>query len=150
VKKLGKINRKNWLLASASVLALVVIGLYCLIYSSSVAQAYSLATTHQPEPYTQLYFNNAANLPVYASAGKVKDVYFTIINHEGSSHSYSYFISEVYNGYDRTYQSPVFELNNGQGQKFLLTFLIPKPFMSEHIQVTLDGTNQYIDLVSGS
>lgn len=56
------------------------------------------ATSHQPEAYTELYFNNPSKLPTLAGSNDRVPLNFTIHNLEGRSVDYTYRIEFAANG----------------------------------------------------
>jgi hypothetical protein len=137
---------------SQAILALAAITLIVLGFKfhGTIGQAYSLATTHQPEPYSELYFTNPSKLPLYSPAGKLEVLNFVITNHEGSRHNYSYSIEETRQGHSQTYQSTVFSLADGASLTRSVSYILPRSYQSIKITISLDGSSQQINFMSKS
>lgn len=53
-------------------------------------EAFKLATTSQPEHFTELYFTDPLNLPTATAAGQTASVRFVVHNHEARDVTYTY------------------------------------------------------------
>ncbi|HEU4966139.1 MAG TPA: DUF1616 domain-containing protein [Candidatus Saccharimonadales bacterium] len=119
------------------------------LFRSSITEAWSLATSHQPERYTELYFDNPAQLPSYAPAGKSQKVPFTIVNHEAATRTYTYTVQTTI-GTVTTSRTVTVTLRNGQAATDTVRFAIPLPNEQAHTTITLLGTNQSLTFRSQS
>ena len=59
---------------------------------SRLSQAIALASTHQPEKFTELYFIDQLHLPILVKPKVENNFSFRIINHEGTTTDYSYIV----------------------------------------------------------
>jgi hypothetical protein len=57
------------------------------------AEPFKQATTHRPERFSELYFNNPLALPEVVQPGQVLPVTFVIHNHEAQDMTYHYQVS---------------------------------------------------------
>ena len=95
------IARVKTLLLKRSVLvaggAIIITSLVIGVVSQvpALKNAATLATSHQPERFTELYFKNATKLPNRVTAGKRMDVSFAIANHEATTKTYQYQVTVV-------------------------------------------------------
>ena len=70
-----------------------VIYVFLLVSNSSIANAITSATIRQPEPVTELYFNNYLQLPATYKTGQHQSFQFSIHNLEGQQTTYSYIVN---------------------------------------------------------
>lgn len=82
-------NRRSAIVALLGVVAFAV----CLAVSPGLRQAMVLATTKQPERYTELFFSDPRTLAKTFSAGSPVTVAFSLRNHEGRPRSYTYSVA---------------------------------------------------------
>jgi len=91
------IKRKH-ITAYAARMPKLVVPLACLlalavtVLAISHTHAFVLATTHQPERFSELYFVNPGALPSSAAPGQQLPVVFTVHNLEGRAFTYTYSI----------------------------------------------------------
>jgi hypothetical protein len=111
--------------------------------SNSITAALTQASSHQPEKYTSLYFEDPGHLPSYAATGIVHTIYFHIVDHEQQARTYTYQIAMVIAG-SSSVQSAAIQVANGQNVRQLLRFTIPKPNSSATIMVTLVGSSEQL------
>jgi len=80
---------------TATVLAiLVVLGAQ---FRAPIQTVYSLASSHHPETYTELYFDNVVKLPTRVTVGKLYKFGFQVVNHESQAMTYHYQITMQHN-----------------------------------------------------
>ncbi len=82
-------NRKLRLFLLVVGVASICGGLYTI---PSVSREITLATTRQPEPFTELYFTSPEHLGKTFTPNEPQIVRFTVRNHEGHTQIYSYVI----------------------------------------------------------
>jgi len=135
----------------AFLLALGLLAIFVATAASGVnfSQAWTLATTHQPERYSELYFEDPGHLPAYAPAGKLQVVYFHIVNHEHQSQHYQYSITRTIGGVTSELHGSV-DARDGQDVRQALQFVIPKPLEQAKITVQLLNSNQQLTFRSQS
>jgi len=72
----------------------MVIGIGGIILANNSSprfhRALAAATTHQPERYTELYFNDQTRLPIKAAVNRTQMFSFELANHENSTKTYTY------------------------------------------------------------
>lgn len=117
--------------------------------TGGVSQAWKLATTHQPEDYTALYFEHPGQLPNFALAGKTQTVYFRIANNEAATRTYYYQVKQQIGGSLVAHSQSV-TLTSGQDERLSFQFTIPKPETPALITITVLGTNEQLTLRSRS
>ncbi len=115
----------------------------------SLTDIWRNAATHQPERYSELYFDNPARLPGYAPAKKRQTVRFHIVNHEHSTAVYRYRTTVTIGGVTATHNGSA-ELADGQAAAEALSFTIPHPNETALITIKLVGTNQQLTFRSKS
>ena len=113
--------------------------------NGSFADTLRLATSHQPETFTELYFVNPSQLPSYAAAGSTQTVHFRIQSHLTTQQTYTYRITIVRpQGTSVSTASVV--LVPGRGVTVPVTFSILQPNETATIMVNLLGTDQQLTL----
>lgn len=115
-----------------------------IVHKHTVTHAFTLATTHQPERFTELYFNNSAHLPLYAPAGKLQHIAFHISNHEARSVSYDYVATIADNGNVATLVHGRITLADTQSHDVPFSFSLPVPNSAAQISVTLTGHPEHL------
>lgn len=132
-----------------STLALIVISgavVGMTIYKGAIAQAVTLATTHRPETFTELYFVNSSALPSYSPAQRVQHVSFHITNHEAKQMTYTYVISQ-----DATQIAhAMVTLDDGKGTDIPFSFMIAVPNSTTQLSVHLENRSEHVDFRSKS
>jgi hypothetical protein len=142
------LNRYN--LPILGVVAGIVVAVVISLNLPRLSAAYSLASQHRPEAYTELYFADPAHLPSYAPPGKAEKLQFVIVNHEGTSHRYQYVITETAPGYQKQLVSPSFVLADGSAATRSTTYSLPAANANLHITITLLGSGQTLTMESRS
>ena len=142
----------------SSHLLLLVVGFLILVSAifistfstdGDISKAFTLATTHQPERYTQLYFTSPAKLPSYAATGQTQTVPFSVVNDNAQPVSYSYqVITTIGNVTTRTSSS--FRLASGRTIYLTTQFTIPTPLTKAHLVIKLLNTDEQLTLASTS
>jgi hypothetical protein len=115
----------------------------------SFANAVRLATTHQPEVFTELYFLNPGQLPAYAAPGKKQTVRFHIQSHAAQRQTYSYRIA-IEGLPANSVSTGSVVLSPGTGATVPFNFTIAGAGQSVSITIRLVGTQQYLTLRSRS
>lgn len=143
----NKQKRSTWRFAMATLVIGIIIGVSTLLvigYSPALAQAYRLATTHQAERYSELYFDKHRSLPSTAPVGTPRSVAFTIVNHEATTVTYHYVVSMTIAGTVTTLQEGNVQLKDGAAANTSVSFSVPKPDSSAMISVALVGRSEQI------
>lgn len=152
MKKLSSVRKTLNLLTAnqrrviwALVFVLMAVEITALVRIPAVAHAATLATTHQPEPLTELYFNNHEHLPKQLAAGSTTGFSFHITNHEAKAVTYQYrVVSQAATG-TITLGSGSVTLNDGQGADKTVQFVAPAANQPAEIEVVLIGRSEHID-----
>jgi hypothetical protein len=127
-------------------LVLFIVACVAITNKDSISHAFTLATTHQPERSTELYFVNSRLLPSYSPATKPQHVTFRITNHEARQVVYTYVVTQ---DVTKLVQNTV-TLNDGQSADVTFAFTIPTPVTATTLSVTLVGRSEHIDFRSKS
>jgi uncharacterized membrane protein len=144
--KFLRLHRRNKKILTLGLIIISVAIVGVTIYRGPIVQAFTLATTHQPETYTELYFVNSSALPTYAPAQKNQNVTFHITNHEAKQMNYTYAI--VQDGVQLSRSTVT--LSNGQGIDIPFSFMIAQPSSATQISVHLENRSEHIDFRSKS
>lgn len=122
-----------------------IAGLYNLVTRvPSISNVITLATTHQPEKFTELYFEDHINLPKIITRWKQYSFVFTVHNLENQNMDYAY---EVYLQRDEQkiiIDSGEFSLKDNEF-KSVKVDLGPLKNLQSKIVVELMNKNQSID-----
>lgn len=89
----GKSGVLKWSAVAVIVLIAVAGAFYIDTHSREVGHQIALATSRQPEPFTELYFADASALPASAKTGQTIPVHFVIKNLEQKPTDYKYAVS---------------------------------------------------------
>jgi len=110
----------------------------------SHTRAYKLATTHQPERFTELYFTRPDALPASAAPGSRLPVAFTLHNQEAADTSYTYRITFTDPSGTVTLGTHSLRLKSGQQQAITQNVLVPAGDTRGEITVDLVHKDQSI------
>jgi uncharacterized membrane protein len=77
-------------------------------------ETFKLATTRQPDRYTELYFLNPTQLPTILQNGKTYKQSFAIVNHEAKAYTYTYQVALTGAGQSIKYPEASVTLQPGQ------------------------------------
>jgi hypothetical protein len=134
---------------SIAMVALAAIG-FLLGQNESVAHAFYLATTKQPERFTELYFNNSQNLPTQVTAGLTYSFSYHVTNHEAQTESYTAIVTMLQNGRPAQLETTKFSLPDGQGQDVTVHFKAARTGETLELIVSLPANQESIDFRSKS
>jgi hypothetical protein len=111
----------------------------------SHSRAFVLATSHLPEPYTELYFANADRLPAAAAADTKLPVSFVLHNVESKNFTYKYQIIFI-DGAGKTTDYGAHDVYIPQGQTQIVTedILIPSGTGRGEVRVNIINKGQSI------
>jgi hypothetical protein len=146
-------NLRNWRAYAISVAAMVMITASVaayLVLTPSGADALRLATTKQPERFTELYFNNTGALPTQVTAGKLYTFSFDVTNREYTTTEYLAQTSIVTGTSTTPLRNYTFELREGASQNESVTFKAPEAGTQFELMVTLPNQNETIYFRSAS
>jgi hypothetical protein len=147
-------KRKQRLSVNLMALYVVLVVLAALLAAviptrGSLVDAVRLATTHQAETFTELYFINPGHLPAFAAPGKKQTVQFRIQSHALQEQVYSYRITVSGPSGTKVTNGSV-TLSPGAGVTIPASFTIAKANQSVSITISLVGTKQQLTLRSHS
>jgi hypothetical protein len=106
-------------------------------YRTTIAHAFSLATSHQPERYSELYFTNSTHLPFSVPLGQTKAFDFRIVNHEASKTTYTYLVLLEVDGVSTQIERGTVTLEDGRSADVTVPYTPPRPNISAQITVQL-------------
>lgn len=137
------------LFMAAIVMILAIAG---SIFSQPIAHAWSLATTHKPETFTELYFNTSkANpLPTSTPVGQVRTFSFHLTNHERRNYHYAYRVQMNINGRTFPIVTGSVELPSEAGKDITVPFTVPVAEAHPEITVILISPAEQISFRSES
>ena len=115
----------------------------------TLSRDFALATSFQPEHFTELYFNNLLSLPPVVQKGQPQKLWFTIANHESSRTYYEYRISIIENGQVKTTTGSTL-ISSEQATRLPVTFTAAKAGEAIEIIVELPAQHQAIHFRSKS
>lgn len=121
-----------------------------ILAHTSVASAVRLATTHQPERFTELYFNNHRLLPAVVKPKTARKLSFHIANHESHTVTYHYAVIQSAAAGAASVQTGTVTLASNQGADEVATYTapaVPEPFT---VMVALMGRPEAISFRSQS
>ncbi len=116
----------------------------------SVRSTWTLATTVQPETFTELYFENHINLPKAAIKDKVNDFKFTIHNLEYRTITYPYTIYAEADGIKQELDKGSVTLRQDEYKTILESFSLVIDGKRTKITVLLTDKNQSIHFWMGA
>jgi hypothetical protein len=134
---------KRLVLAISAVGAIFVM-LLVIMSNQSVRHAITLATTRQPEHFTELYFNNHQHLPAQLDVNVPTTFSYHVTNHEAGPVTYHAWISVVENGKVRLLSHDTFTLSDGAGNDHSVIFSEPLPHQNIQLIIDLPDQNQRI------
>ena len=135
--------------AFAAILVVLTIAIY-ISNSRSINHVVALASTHQPETYTELYFVSPNTLPAHVAQGVVSKFSFGVTSHQSNATNYGYEITDTTpDGVSVVTRGSLILQNSGTEQK-TVNFTIAKANTSALIQISLVGTNKKISFWSQS
>jgi hypothetical protein len=136
----------KWFAAGMIVIGTIAGAYYFATHQSQVGHQVELATTHQPEPLTELYFADPETLPATIPTTPMSlAVAFVIHNLEAKTLTYTYRVSfsdalgQVITSADSTVT-----LQNGQSQTITQIVALPAGQGKREINVQLIGKSQNI------
>lgn len=121
----------------------VIFGVFFVCWAPRT-QAFKLATTHQPERFTELFFVDPTSLPAVITAGKKYGGSFAVVNHEGAPTTYRYQVTVTDAG--QTAYQTVHAVTIGDGHKITVPFGFEaqKPLQEVRIVITLLDQQQSV------
>jgi len=120
------------------------------VYRAPLHRAYGLATSHQPETYTELYFDNSPKLPMQVTAGKPYTYTVHIANHEAKPMTYRVIASVEVPNVAPVITTVTIRLSSGQATDKTFRLQLSQPHQSATIKVGLPSQQQYVTFRSQS
>ncbi len=106
----------------------------------------TLATTHQPERFTELYFNAPQTLPTSVSINTKYEFSYTVANHEAAARTYRFETYYLVNGQKHVLSQGTIALSAGQSSSFALSFVATQVSQAYQVGVSLPDLSQDIVL----
>ena len=133
--------------AIALVAIVIIVTLVIGGYHFRNSKVFVDATTHQPERYTELYFNNPTHLPTAIGIGQQLSVGFVTHNLEARSMTYPYTLALMTdNGKILVEKQADFTLPSGNTKTTTNTISVPISYQGKaEVQVAFTKLNQSID-----
>ena len=104
----------------------------------------ALATTRQPEKFTELYFNNYESLQKLILVGKPMEVAFSVVNHEAQAMVYHCKIWVEQNGKSKLMEAIDIAVPDGKTAVYTYTFVPEKPSTLYQIRIEIPKLKQFI------
>jgi hypothetical protein len=141
---IGVICRGLWVIAI--LLTCTWIGYESGQNSTSLVHAFTLATTHQPERFTELYFSDYAAIPKTVTVGQAYQIPVTVVNDEAETYTYTYQAWEVVAGARTSIGTGGFTLTAGGSSHPTVNFTPLQTATIYQIVFELGGLNQQINV----
>ncbi len=140
------IRRRYGMYFFVIVAAVMALTLTAAVYAKPIAKALTLATTHQPEGYTELSFVTSSSNPLPSSApvDTPRQFSFQITNHQTQSVSYHYIVTLSIGSVTTTVASGAVAIADGNSESISPSFTMPVASSTGIIDVHLTTTNQHI------
>jgi len=132
------------LIVLGSVIALVVFGLITFDknYIVKVLNQYKLLP--QPEPFTELYFEDHLKLPKLHKINEPYSFKFTVHNLENKDFTYNYLVTATASDSASILDKGKFSLKSDQSKTFKENFRIRLPYQKVKFNIDLPNKNQSI------
>jgi len=128
---------RTFILGCVLMIVIILLGLLFNTHKFSTTHALKLATTHQPERLTELYFSNPQSLPTQYTQGKSLPVAFTIHNAEYQSMIYSYTITAVSSDGNQSQTLVINKVDMGDNQTMTIANSIVPTLLSPRISINV-------------
>jgi uncharacterized membrane protein len=151
-KRVLKHAQRTTAIMVAAYVTLVLLAAAITMTGSSHGNIYNaalLASSHQPENFTELYFLHPSQLPQYSPAGKRTTVYFHIQNDSDVTQTYQYLVT-LQDPDKTTKNSGAVAISANSGKSIAYNFTIPKPSEKVVITISIPGTEEYLTFRSQS
>jgi hypothetical protein len=135
---------RNIILAISLLLNILFLIPFINAHKEKIKQTIILATTYQPERFTELYFENHLNLPKDTTLNTPKTFAFTIHNLEYRTETYPYEIYIPNNGQKQIIATGTATLNQDQYKTIHETFTLTTQTKRAHMVVNLKNKDQQI------
>lgn len=140
VSKIRDVKLKTMAIVVALEISVFTIASVVHAHYDTVRHAFALATTHQPESFTELYFVNSAHLPYYSPAGKPQTVTFRVANHQTGTKAYSYTATIKTATGTATLAGGILNVSENGSVDTKVVYTLADPNADAQITVTLNDT----------
>lgn len=126
---------------------IVLVGIPLVIFASTIPEVrrtWVLATTVQPEKFTELYFEDHINLPTRAIKNQAYEFKFTIHNLEHERMVYPYEVSADYDGQIQVFDKKKVTLDHDEYKTITVYFELIDQVDKVRMTVRLVNKNQDI------
>src|SRR6266403_2752810 len=123
----------------AAITLITALATAAVIWHPAAARALTLATTKQPERFTELYFNDHQNLPKQVTAQRPAKFSYHVTNHEARDTHYHVRVSILENGQSRLLKLDDITLANNESKDITIQFATSKPGIQLELSVELIG-----------
>jgi len=117
-----------------------------MVPNKSIANAITLATTHQPERVTELYFTDYKTIEKQVTVKKQYSIPFTVVNHETRPTTYSYETAAITGTKSTPLSSGTLTLIDGQAGNVTVDFTPTTPGTTYQISIKLISVKQEINV----
>lgn len=131
----------------ACMIALIVT---LLVTMPNPGRTFALATTYEPENYTELYFDDPAGLPRAVSADEPAKFSYRIVNRQSTTTTYHSYVTVYENGVARQIQTDNPTVKPGQFAELTVIFTPRQSNSSIKVEVNLPAQHQSIHFGSQS
>jgi hypothetical protein len=140
----GKSRVLKWSAAGVIVLCAIMGAFYVDTHGQEIRHQLTLATTRQPEQFTELYLLDTNTLPATVTPGQTVPLHFAIKNLEQKPMDYQYVITFTdAAGYTELHTANV-HLANSQSQMITQNVVVPKGEGRGKLVVQLTHKNQSV------
>jgi len=131
-------------IVTALVTAIIIVLFFIAASIPKVDAAFKLATTHQPERYTVLYFDNSRSLSYVAKDEIAQYNSFHIINYEAKTYTYNYVVTSTYANKTLLLKNGTVTLGPSGSSDISFNYVASNPTSSIYISVDLTGLPNHI------
>jgi hypothetical protein len=150
VPKIYPLSRAMKVLASILGAALIFVAGFFAWMNPTFREDLILATSKQPERYTELSFDKSLVLPTTVTPGQPYSFEYHVTNNEFAQINYEAQVYVSVNGAIEPLETDHFTLTQGDSHDQIIHFLAPKAGTTMQFIVTLPGYNDTIDFRSVS
>jgi hypothetical protein len=137
----------KWFAATVVGLSIVMGAYYVISHQNETAKELSLATTKQPEAFTELYFVDPEAVPnSLTTAAQDIPITFAISNRESRAMDYTYRVSFKDTQHTVTLPDGKVTLQDGQSQSITQTIAVPEGKNRGEVSVQILNKSQAIHL----
>jgi uncharacterized membrane protein len=146
----SQLNIRSLIKAGVYVVILASVLTIGIIQRSSALHAYRLATSHSPETYTELYFNESTKLPTTVTAGRSYSYSVHVANHELTAYTYILVATITVPNQLPTTSESSFTMAPGTSSDTTFNFSLSHVHQTATITVALKNQQQLIEFRSQS